>query len=467
LEQPVTVVHGKVNDQPYSPSGLVIAATLVDLSGVQRIGYVESTETEITTGLTTKTDVAGAWSLELPANDSISTDYGDTLWRIAEGVSSDWNRQVTTYILVPDSGSSQWLGALRAAVPGGSGPVLSYGVQSVDGLTGAVDLSGEYVPTTGGTVTGPLAVDPHGAPGGHPIGLAHAAASLSVLSSFEGGEDNGSGTDTTGRLNLYSYQRADVDSFGETIRHFAMRKDSKQMEAWYFPSGGYDGNRDPVGSFKPVVWAGAHWEANNHASNHKHWSVETPDSTGAIQTRFEVRWGNPTNDAAIAGLDKTMIATNLADFVVRCSNGQELRIASPNGQEKTITFSRDAEGDPQYRRWKLRSTDDSESGANAGSNFQLVRYDDAGALVDTPVVVSRATGNVTLGPGLVARRASATVSSLSMNTTSLGSGVGVVAIGNANTVPSTNPTAGGVLYAEGGALKWRGSSGTVTTIAPA
>lgn len=49
----------------------------------------------------------------------------------------------------------------------------------------------------------------------------------------------------------------------------------------------------------------------------------------------------------------------------------------------------------------------------------------------------------------------------------VGGGSLVVGIANAATVPSTNPTGGGVLYAEGGALKWRGSSGTVTVIAPA
>ena len=42
-----------------------------------------------------------------------------------------------------------------------------------------------------------------------------------------------------------------------------------------------------------------------------------------------------------------------------------------------------------------------------------------------------------------------------------------IALGNITTVPSTNPVGGGVLYSEGGALKWRGSSGTVTTIAAA
>jgi hypothetical protein len=54
------------------------------------------------------------------------------------------------------------------------------------------------------------------------------------------------------------------------------------------------------------------------------------------------------------------------------------------------------------------------------------------------------------------------------NTSSeFGSGAGVIAIKSAVTSPTTNPTGGGVLYVEGGALKYRGSSGTVTTIANA
>ena len=38
-------------------------------------------------------------------------------------------------------------------------------------------------------------------------------------------------------------------------------------------------------------------------------------------------------------------------------------------------------------------------------------------------------------------------------------------LADANVVPDGNPTGGGYMYSEGGALKWRGSSGTVTTIA--
>ena len=50
---------------------------------------------------------------------------------------------------------------------------------------------------------------------------------------------------------------------------------------------------------------------------------------------------------------------------------------------------------------------------------------------------------------------------------SYGGSDGAVFLGNANTNPDSNPTGGGVLYADSGALKYRGSSGTVTTIAAA
>lgn len=56
---------------------------------------------------------------------------------------------------------------------------------------------------------------------------------------------------------------------------------------------------------------------------------------------------------------------------------------------------------------------------------------------------------------------------IGFNLKSFGSGTGVIAIGNATVVPSTNPTGGGILYTESGALKYRGSGGTVTTIANA
>ena len=59
------------------------------------------------------------------------------------------------------------------------------------------------------------------------------------------------------------------------------------------------------------------------------------------------------------------------------------------------------------------------------------------------------------------------VGNLLVGTTSIGtSAAKVIGMTNA-TAPTTSPAGMGQLYVEGGALKYRGSSGTVTTIAAA
>lgn len=52
-------------------------------------------------------------------------------------------------------------------------------------------------------------------------------------------------------------------------------------------------------------------------------------------------------------------------------------------------------------------------------------------------------------------------------TSQFGGGQGVIAIADVSVAPMVNPSGGGILYVEEGALKYRGSNGTVTTIAPA
>ena len=60
-----------------------------------------------------------------------------------------------------------------------------------------------------------------------------------------------------------------------------------------------------------------------------------------------------------------------------------------------------------------------------------------------------------------------TSGNLGLRTTSFGtSAVGVIGIAN-GTAPTTSPAGMGQLYVEAGALKYRGSSGTITTIANA
>ena len=58
-------------------------------------------------------------------------------------------------------------------------------------------------------------------------------------------------------------------------------------------------------------------------------------------------------------------------------------------------------------------------------------------------------------------------SNILVNGAGSGGGQGVVGIKNAITIPASNPSLGGVIYVQSGALKYRGSSGTVTTLAVA
>lgn len=59
------------------------------------------------------------------------------------------------------------------------------------------------------------------------------------------------------------------------------------------------------------------------------------------------------------------------------------------------------------------------------------------------------------------------VANIGMNGASFGSGEGVFFMANRVTAPTANPTGGGILYVNAGALTYRGSAGTVTVIAAA
>jgi hypothetical protein len=70
-------------------------------------------------------------------------------------------------------------------------------------------------------------------------------------------------------------------------------------------------------------------------------------------------------------------------------------------------------------RWRLVATGTTESGSNAGSNFNITRYDDSAAAIDNPFTIERATGNITtlnvlnsagMAPGITRSASGTTVS---------------------------------------------------------
>lgn len=86
------------------------------------------------------------------------------------------------------------------------------------------------------------------------------------------------------------------------------------------------------------------------------------------------------------------------------------------------------------------------------------------------VTAVRPFTNNTITCGSTAARWSTTFSVnlvLGAAAASFGGGAGVIFLSNATTVPTSNPTGGSIIYAEAGAAKTRGTSGTVTTFGPA
>jgi hypothetical protein len=128
-----------------------------------------------------------------------------------------------------------------------------------------------------------------------------------------------------------------------------------------------------------------------------------------------------------------------------------------------------AEGNVATQSITLYKSGSTENGFNAGNSNTGIGGGFFGVNTAGGVEIRSNTINtVALWTNGVSRMHINSGGSIGIGTTDqFGTGVKVVGLANATTNPSTNPTGGGVLYADAGALKWRGSSGTVTTIANA
>lgn len=197
-------------------------------------------------------------------------------------------------------------------------------------------------------------------------------------------------------------------------------------------------------------------------------------------------WGTNGN----AGTNPTtnfIGTTDTQDFVVRSNNVERMRFGSGGalgiGNANPV-YTLDVSGSGVTAA-RITNTGPSIQNALYLTNEQTVAANVGAALVwagqglaSMAQITSRWTGAtntdsymqiLTRGGGVLTERLRITnTANFGFNTpTEFGSGSGVFGIANASVAPTTNPTGGGVLYVEGGALKYRGSSGTVTTIAAA
>ena len=270
-------------------------------------------------------------------------------------------------------------------------------------------------------------------------------------------------------------------------------------------------------------------DINNPTDVHGHWSVEVPDAGDALRTRLEIGFVNPATKAI--GVDKTNIKTNLADLTVRAESGQVLRVGAGNAFAKDLVFAIDDGTSNTGSRWIFRANTTTETAAHDGTDLQLLSARSDGTTQPVMLIIRKngrvAVGNTGPAAKLHVTTADPTepVALLEATTTTpnaaiqlfqaaagafgavsiqsslageagprfqvgisgrmeWGSGAATrdvnlyrrgadilgtddtVFLANQATAPGT-PTGGGHLYVTGGALVYRGSAGTVTTIGPA
>lgn len=290
----------------------------------------------------------------------------------------------------PDTTPNGWFYTVTENLIDGTGTARtsSYQIQITSAMAPEINLVDLIPGEFSGTFTKDATVL-----GNLTIGLTSGAGkTLTLRSNADGGLDT---FDSTSRLVVQSWQTAGNNFFGEGIRLDLMRAMSKNMIAWRLPDP--PNNPDPS-SLKTVVWAGAHYYAqdqpdpNNPTDVHGHWSVEVPDALRRLRTRFEIKF---VDAAGNVGLDKTLVQTSGADFVVDCSNGQVLRLRTGAGAGKFIEWNNDQWG--TATRWRVGVPPGPESGGNSGSNFVIERFNDTGVSSGAPMLITRSTGRVTFG----------------------------------------------------------------------
>jgi hypothetical protein len=139
------------------------------------------------------------------------------------------------------------------------------------------------------------------------------------------------------------------------------------------------------------------------------------DSTGlrspayGIQAQFTRRiqisggWVEGTsaayNDVSLCISKASGVVQNTVDpstGVITTSNADRLDINGSTGTTRALRYFSRGGGE----RWEARANSTTESGSNVGSDFQITRFNDAGTEIDSPLTVTRSTGNVHVSTSL-------------------------------------------------------------------
>jgi hypothetical protein len=105
---------------------------------------------------------------------------------------------------------------------------------------------------------------------------------------------------------------------------------------------------------------------------------------------------NDTSFAISKAAGITQATVDPTTGVQTISNSDRLDINGSTGATRALRYFSRSLGE----RWEARVNSTSESGSNAGSDFQLARFSDAGTEIDAPLTVFRSTGEANFAKAL-------------------------------------------------------------------
>jgi len=117
------------------------------------------------------------------------------------------------------------------------------------------------------------------------------------------------------------------------------------------------------------------------------------------------------NSYVTLGSNQTITATKqfatfpiLGNQAYTASYGSEVKLYSSHNADSRWIFNSVGVHNKIFsfrvndlQRWAFRVNQDAESGSNAGTNFEIRRYNDAGTFIDSPISITRSNGTVAFG----------------------------------------------------------------------
>lgn len=270
---------------------------------------------------------------------------------------------------------------LTSTVEGEVGAIYSHLVQGRKGDASGLLVDVAKVRTGGGSETGagtPIEVYSRiqNASGVDTLAIDTILAFTEATGGFSSGKGAGIATEArTGQVGIAfaSVDRTDIAgaSFEWVARAFEQRNSTTQ----YFE---VTGTSNVAG--KGVVRA------------YGNGNVTYPDFSFTRDTDTGIaRGGADVLSFITGGASRMNISTSLIAATLPMSAATYFAISAAAGANREYRLQTNG-----VARFSSAISNEAESGANAGSNYLVTRYDDAGAYIDSPLSINRATGIVTL-----------------------------------------------------------------------